>query len=721
MIPLKLWVGLECTHNRVGEHFHNQLEKNGHNQRETDIEMFARLGADRIRYPCLWDSVCVDSPNNFDWSLPDKKLSGLKKSGLTPIIGLLHHGSGPRFTSLIDPKFPELFASYAHEFAQRFPWVEDFTPINEIVTTACFSCLYGHWYPHKKNDADFVHAVFNQVKATVLAMQEIRKIQPRARLIQTEDMGRTQSTDILSYQADFQNQRRWLSFDMLCGKIDCTHSMYDYLIRSGLSAQQLKWLQHNSCAPDVLGINHYLLSNRYLDHQLELYPAWSHGGNGIHAYADVGAIEIKEITSPSPSSVLMDVWERYQLPIAVTEVQICGQRESQLRWLHQIWHDCENLRIEGVNIQAVTAWSLLGSYDWNSLCTIDHNFYEAGVYDLRSANKSPKDTIVSKWIEKTSRDEKFDHPILDQPGWWQPKNYQVGKVGKIRRLLITGGRGTLATAFARICEKRGIAYHILDRSLLDIGDLKQVNTILNDISPWAVINAAGYVNVDNAELEKERCYRENVVGAKNLALWCALNKASLITFSSDLVFDGNFDKPYREGDIISPLNTYGHSKAQCEKSVLEICPSAMIVRTGAFFGPWDQANFLTRTLQSVSRDLTVNVAEDLVVSPTYVPDLVNTTLDLLIDGETGTMHLANQGALTWADFARRAVEEGQMHLPSKNKDVLKSLLVNTSEQNMQYRARRPKNSALASDRISILPSIENALGRYFNELEIPLN
>lgn len=98
---------------------------------------------------------------------------------------------------------------------------------------------------------------------------------------------------------------------------------------------------------------------------------------------------------------------------------------------------------------------------------------------------------------------------------------------------------------------------------------------------------------------------------------------------------------------VAPLNVYGLSKAEAERRVLAIFPSALMVRSSAFFGPWDQHNFLTCTLRALAAGQLFTAAIDLVVSPTYVPDLVHTCLDLLIDRESGIWHLSNCGALSW--------------------------------------------------------------------------
>ena len=144
---------------------------------------------------------------------------------MTPIVGLTHHGSGPRSTSLIDPSFAEGLAQFAEAVAERYPWVEYYTPVNEPLTTARFSGLYGHWYPHGRDPLTFARALLTQCRAVVLSMQAIRKVNPNAKLIQTEDLGKVFSTPLLTSQAEMENERRWLSFDLLCGCLDTSKPM----------------------------------------------------------------------------------------------------------------------------------------------------------------------------------------------------------------------------------------------------------------------------------------------------------------------------------------------------------------------------------------------------------------------------------------------------------------------------------------------------------------
>ena len=100
-----------------------------------------------MRYPVLWERVAPDGLSTADWAWTDERLGLLRESGIRPIATLLHHGSGPRATHLLDPRFPEKFAAYAAAVAARYPWIDDYTLVNEPLTTARFSALYGHWYP----------------------------------------------------------------------------------------------------------------------------------------------------------------------------------------------------------------------------------------------------------------------------------------------------------------------------------------------------------------------------------------------------------------------------------------------------------------------------------------------------------------------------------------------------------------------------------------------
>jgi dTDP-4-dehydrorhamnose reductase len=188
-----------------------------------------------------------------------------------------------------------------------------------------------------------------------------------------------------------------------------------------------------------------------------------------------------------------------------------------------------------------------------------------------------------------------------------------------------------------------------------------------------------------------------------LARECAQAGVQLLTFSSDLVFDGCKGSPYLESDPPNPLSVYGRSKVAAEERVRCANPGALVIRTSAFFGPWDRSNFAARTIHAIRRGEPVRFANDITISPTYVPDLVDACLDLLIDGETGLWHLSNGVALSWADAARATAHAAGIHAPCID-------AVTSGE--LRLPALRPCYSALGTERGALLPPLDDALTRW---------
>ena len=418
---LETWGGIECSFNRVGDLYMDQLHYGGHYERgEQDIARFASLGIKAIRYPVIWEKHEPTIDGEIDWTWTERQLNALRAYDIKPIAGLMHHGNGPAFTGLMSDFFPSLFESYAGAVAKKFPWLEYYTPINEPLTTARFSGLYGIWYPHRKADKAFATILFNQMKAIVLAMKAIRKINPEAKLVQSEDLSKTYSTPLLRYQASFENERRWLTYDILCGRLKQDHALWDYFKWLKVSDKMLNFFLDEPCPPDIIGADHYLTSERFLDEHLGQYPVYYYGGNHKHIYADVEAIRVKH---PQPSGLkvlLKECWERYKIPIAITEVHVNGTTEDQIRWFKEVWDIGRQLKNEGLDIEGVTSWALLGSYGWNNLLTVPHGHYEHGAFDVQAG--VPEPTELVSFLKNLATDPEYHHEALDQKSWWQLEN-----------------------------------------------------------------------------------------------------------------------------------------------------------------------------------------------------------------------------------------------------------------------------------------------------------
>ena len=571
MSDLQLWGGCEYTLNRVGDRFYDQTRRSGHHERLSDLQLFADLGLQALRYPVLWERVSPDRPDERDFAWSDERLAELCRLGLRPILGLVHHGSGPAYTSLVADSFAPGLAAHARAVAERYPWIEDWTPVNEPLTTARFACLYGHWYPHTRDEDACWLALLNQIDATRGAMDAIRRVIPGARLVQTEDLGFCHAIPALAAEAAFENNRRWLTWDLLCGTVLPGHPLWPRLVARGFE-DRLRAIADDPCPPDIIGINHYLTSERFLDDRFDLYPGIGPSAESGGRYLNVEAVRTVSGALAGIQAVLVQTWERYGRTIAITECHNGCTREEQLRWFLQVWQAAKGARDSGADVEAVTAWALLGSFNWDRLVTAEAGRYECGAYDLRGGAPRPT-AMVALLAALAGKAEPPCPEILAMPGWWDredrlwacarpPACTEAGAVPgpdrvraepEARPILITGRSGTLGRMFARLCALRGLPHVLTDRQGLAIDDPDSVAAALDRLAPWAVINTAGMVNIDGAESDPEACFAANADGPANLARACRLRGIAVVTFSSDQVFDGEKGAAYVEGDPIGPL------------------------------------------------------------------------------------------------------------------------------------------------------------------------
>jgi len=531
----EVWGGLECTINRIGNKFRDQLLYTGHYSRDNDIEQFAGLGIKALRYPVLWERHQPRRNENIDWRFARQRLDAIRRHGIIPVVGLVHHGSGPAFTHLGDKNFAPLLADYARQVAQQFPWVQYYTPVNEPLTTARFSGLYGHWYPHHRQTASFVIMLLNQLKGVVMAMKAIREVNPAAQLIQTEDLAKVHSTPVLAYQAAFENERRWLTYDLLCGKVDRNHYLWSYLISAGIPEADILYFRDNPCMPGIMGLNYYITSERFLDEHLTPYPVHQHGGNDFHQYADT---EMVRAGQPSGAGVLLhEAWQRYQLPLALTEVHLSCTREEQMRWWFDVWQAACKVKAEGVDIRAVTAWSLLGSYDWNSLLAEYKHQYDTGVFTI--INNSLRPTATARLIQSIASQGHYTHPLLNSRPWWQKETRFLNRVcanepmhdSAAAPVLIVVQNSHLHSVYEEVCAVRGISCIILFNAGAENCGHENIQRAMRTYQPWAIITESGNIKLENLH-RQSFCYVVNAVPGSGSSL------SNLVHASLDLLIDG---------------------------------------------------------------------------------------------------------------------------------------------------------------------------------------
>jgi dTDP-4-dehydrorhamnose reductase len=405
---IEVWASPEPTVARVRRDvWRDQLHDTGHDRRDGDVDLIADLGVQASRYPVLWEKVAPHHPEARDYGWAARRLNALAERGVEPIVTLLHHGSGPAYTSLVDPKFPALFADYAAATARRFPWVKRWTPINEPLTTARFSTLYAAWYPNTYfDDAAFGRAIVNEALGFALASERIREIVPDARFVLTEDLQSFTAADagIEAYVAH-KRERTFLSCELLQGRIVDGHPMHRYLVeRCGIDPAELHGLERRPQPPDVMGWNYYPNSERWLESE----------GGGRHR--NVGVVDVApERMDMRP--LLRAAYDRLRLPFALSEVHVLGNERERARWMLQRFEDAHAVRAEGVPVVAFGAWAAFGMVDWVSLLCRTDQVSEDGIYTCAGPHGRPERTLVADVVTALAAGRIPAMPAA--PGWWE--------------------------------------------------------------------------------------------------------------------------------------------------------------------------------------------------------------------------------------------------------------------------------------------------------------
>jgi dTDP-4-dehydrorhamnose reductase len=230
-------------------------------------------------------------------------------------------------------------------------------------------------------------------------------------------------------------------------------------------------------------------------------------------------------------------------------------------------------------------------------------------------------------------------------------------------ILITGAGGMLGHAFADCLTARNFPFTALSRSQLDISDDSQLTRIFSQTRPTLVLNCAAHTKVDQCEQEPQKADAINGHAVGNLARLCRDHAAALVHLSTDFVFDGSKQSPYRATDPVNPLSAYGRSKLLGESQLQSHAPPRwLLVRTAWVYGRHG-ANFPRTIVQAAKVQKPLTVVNDQFGSPTYTPDLAQAILDLLDAGATDIWHLTNSQITTWFDFATATLKH--FNLPAQ--------------------------------------------------------
>jgi beta-glucosidase/6-phospho-beta-glucosidase/beta-galactosidase len=361
----------------------DEMEKCDHyNRWKDDFDCVHNLGISFLRYGVPLHKVFLGE-NKFDWTFCDLVFNDLRKRKIVPIVDVCHFGVPDWIGNFQNPDFPALFAKYAKAFAERYSWVQIYTPINEMYICALFSAKYGWWNEQCTSDKCFVTALKNIVKANIMAMKAILKVRIDAIFIQSEssEYYHAKKPEAIK-KAEILNSTRFLSLDLNYGR-RLDSEMYEYLMDNGLTRDEYHFFLKNNLKHFCIMGNDYYVTNEH-----RVYPDGSTEASGeIFGY----------------HVITMQYYQRYKLPVMHTETNIVegpGGNEA-VKWLWKEWANVLRVRNDGVPIFGFTWYSITDQVDWDSALTKNDGHVNAlGLYDLdrniRAVGKAYKE-LIKEW------------------------------------------------------------------------------------------------------------------------------------------------------------------------------------------------------------------------------------------------------------------------------------------------------------------------------------
>src|SRR4051812_18585787 len=363
----------------------DEMAKCGHYEHwRTDFALVQELGVIYLRYgPPIHGTWTAH--RRYDWSFADETYADLRRRAIVPVTDLCHFGVPDWVGDFQNHDFPELFAEYARAFAARFPWVQLYTPVNEMFVCATFSAAYGWWNEQRSDDRSFVTALKHIVKANVLAMQAILDVRPDAIFVQSESSEYFHAdTPKAIGPAEILNARRFLSLDLNYGRrVDS--EMYEFLFDNGLRRDEYHFfLDHHLKHHCIMGNDYYVTNEHRVSADGRTRPSGE-----VFGY--------NEITR--------HYYDRYGLPVMHTETNYAQgpNGDEAVYWLWKEWANVLRIRNGGIPVVGFTWYSLTDQVDWDTaLRECNGRVNPLGLYDLQR-NQRPVgrayQTLIAEWRE----------------------------------------------------------------------------------------------------------------------------------------------------------------------------------------------------------------------------------------------------------------------------------------------------------------------------------
>ncbi|WP_419827362.1 family 1 glycosylhydrolase [Sphingomonas sp.] len=337
----------------------------GHYDRwREDFALVQDMGIGYLRYGPPIHTTWLGA-GKYDWSFADQTFAEIKRRNIVPIVDLCHFGVPDWIGNFQNPDFADQFAIYVRAFAERFPWVQLYTPVNEMYICATFSARYGWWNEQLSSDQAFVTALKHIVKANVLAMRTILEVRPDAIFIQSESSEYFHAESPAAIRpAELMNAQRFLTLDLNYGR-RLDSEMYEYLLDNGMTRDEYHFFLDNRLKQHCIMGNDYYVTN---EHRVAANGGTRPSGE-IFGY----------------SEITRQYHDRYRLPVMHTETNLVqGPLGTEaVDWLWKEWANVLRVRNDGVPVVGFTWYSLTDQMDWDSaLRERRGNVNPLGLFDL---------------------------------------------------------------------------------------------------------------------------------------------------------------------------------------------------------------------------------------------------------------------------------------------------------------------------------------------------
>jgi beta-glucosidase/6-phospho-beta-glucosidase/beta-galactosidase len=354
-----------------------------------DFNLAKSSGLDLMRYSAPWHSI-ERVKGIYDWEWMDNALAALHSLGIQPILDPLHHTSFPDWLrgGFGDPEFVDSYFRFCSALSERYPWVKNYTVINEPFVTTWFCAKTGTWYPHRRGHKNFVHMILNVCEAINRVSRMLVDTIPDVQLIHVDASEQHRALDKKSeYFAGFMNEMRFLVQDLVLGKVHEEHALYSYLIENKAAEKRLKWFVENPARIDIIGLDYYSHS------ELE----WSRRGRVFPSLYPSGFV-----------SVAMDYVNRFNLPVMLSETNIRGFVKDRISWLKFMVEQCETLEDllepRGIPFTGFCWYPFIDSTDWCSLVTrANCNIDPQGIFWLSPGTMKRNPSELSEIFEALAR------------------------------------------------------------------------------------------------------------------------------------------------------------------------------------------------------------------------------------------------------------------------------------------------------------------------------